>query len=60
MLTLVLAILGALVLGASYEGAVKVPGILASCTFWKLGRVGAGLWAYRPGRVYVRVGVCCG
>jgi len=56
--TLLVALLGALLLGASWEGAIRLPGILASCTFVRLGRIGAALWCYRPGRVYVRVRVC--
>ena len=60
MKTLLIALLGALLLGLAYEGSIKAPGVLASCTFWRLGRVGAALWCYRPGRCYLRVGVCCG
>ena len=56
MLALTLALLGALLLGASWEGTIKVRGVLASCTFWQVGRVRAAAWAYRPGRVYVRIG----
>jgi len=56
MWTLAIALLGALLVGASYEGAVRIPGVVASCSFLRLGRVRAALWAYRPGRVYVRVG----
>lgn len=58
MRTLLFALLGALLLGLAYEGTVKLPGVLASCTFWQFGRVRALAWAYRPGRVYVRLGVC--
>ena len=60
MKTLLVALLGALLLGLAWEGTIKARGILASCTFLKLGRVGAVLWSYRPGRCYLRVGVCCG
>lgn len=60
MMTLLFAVLGALLLGASFEGTIRARGILASCTFWQVGRVRAVAWGYRPGRVYVRVGVCCG
>ncbi len=58
MLTLLFALLGALWLGASWEGTIKVPGILAICTFFELGHVRAFARAYRPGRVYVRIGAC--
>jgi hypothetical protein len=57
MTTLLLALLAALLLGRSFEGTVKMPGILASLTFAKFGRVSAALWGFRPGRVYVRLGV---
>ena len=56
MLTLALALLGALLLGASWEGTIKARGVLASCTFVALGKVRAFGYAYRPGRVYVRIG----
>ena len=56
MRTLLLALLGALLLGLAWEGTIKAPGILASCTFFRLGRVGAMAWGYRPGRLYVRIG----
>lgn len=55
MLTLALAVLGALLLGASFEGTVRLPGILASCTFVRLGRVRLAAWCYRPGRLYLRL-----
>ena len=60
MRTLLFALLGALLLGLAYEGTIKARGVLASCTFLQFGRVRAAAWAYRPGRLYVRVGVRCG
>jgi len=60
MFTLALAVLGALLLGASWEGTIKARGVLASCTFWQFGRVRAMAWGFRPGRVYVRLGVTRG
>jgi len=56
MLTLALALLAALLLGTSYEGAVRLPGVVASCSFFRFGRVRAAAWAFRPGRVYIRIG----
>ena len=56
MLTLLLAILGALMLGARWEGTIKARGVLASCTIFRLGRVRAMAWGFRPGRLYVRIG----
>jgi len=58
--TLTLALLGALLLGASWEGTIKARPALAACAFFQLGRVRAVAWAYRPGRLYVRLGVRCG
>jgi len=60
MLTLAFALLGALLLGASWEGCIKLPGVLASCSLVTLGKVRAFGFAYRPGRLYVRVGVIDG
>jgi len=57
MLTLAIALLGALLLGASWEGTICLPGILASCSFVTLGKVRAFGFAYRPGKLYVKVGV---
>jgi len=63
MLALLLAILGALLLSSVAkgkilaEGTFRISGILSSVTFAKLGRVHIGVWSYRPGRVYVRLGV---
>ena len=57
MWTLVFALLGAFLLARSWAGPVRLPGILAACTFARLGRVHIAAWAYRPGRLYVRVGV---
>jgi hypothetical protein len=56
MWTLCFALLGALLLGASWEGTIKAPGILASCSFVAWGKVRAFGFAYRPGRLYVRIG----
>ena len=58
--TLLVAILAALVLGLTWEGTIKARGVLASCAFVRLGRIRAMAWCYRPGRLYVRVGVTCG
>jgi len=55
MLTLALALLGALLLGASWEGTIKARGVLATCSFFRLGRVRAACWAFRPGRLYLRL-----
>ena len=55
MFTLALAVLGALLLGRAFEGTVRARGVLASCTIWRLGRVRAVAWGYRPNRVYLRL-----
>jgi len=55
MVTLVIALLGALALGLSFEGTVKLPGLLAGCTFAQVGRVRLGFVTFRPGRVYLRL-----
>lgn len=55
MFTLALALLCAVLLGTSWEGTVKMRGVLASCVFLRLGRVRAAAWAYRPERLYIRV-----
>ena len=62
MLTLLVALAGLLLLGAAgatatWEGTIKLPGILMGSGIAKLGRVGILLYTYRPGRCYVRLGV---
>ena len=56
MKTILVALLAAIVLGLAWEGTIRAPGTLAACAFFKLGRVRAVAWAYRPGRLYVRIG----
>ena len=57
MVTLAFALLCAFVLGWSWEGTIRARGVLSSCTLWRVGRVHAMAWSYRPGRIYVRLGV---
>lgn len=60
MWTILLAVLAALILGRAYEGTVQIGGLLACCNMARWGRIGIATWAYRPGRVYVRVNVDTG
>ena len=57
MLTLLLALLGALLLARRFEGTVRMRPLLASCTFASFGRVRLFAYAWRPGRLYVRLEV---
>jgi len=57
MLTLMLALLGALLLGASWEGTIKAHGVVAACSFVRLGRLRLAAVTYRPGRVYIKMGI---
>ena len=56
MWTLLFALLCAVILHTSWEGTVKARGVLAACTFVRLGRLRLALWCYRPERVYVKLG----
>lgn len=58
--TLIFALLMALMFGRGWEGTVRLRPVLASCTFAKLGRVCVAAYAFRRGRVYVRIGVDAG
>lgn len=60
MLTLLFALLCALILSRRFEGTIRVRGVLADCTFASFGRVRLFAYAWRPGRVYVRLEVCHG
>lgn len=55
MWTLLFALICALLMGRAIEGTTRVRqadgfGLL------RLGRVAVGVWCYRPGRVYYRLG----
>ena len=56
MKTLIVALLAALLLGLAWEGTIRAPGTLAACAFFKLGRVRAMAWGFRPGRLYIKIG----
>ena len=61
MLALLLAILSIFLLSSVTKGTIlaegtfRLPGILSSVTFAKLGKVHIGVWSYRPNKVYVRL-----
>lgn len=57
MWTLLFALLCALFLSRRFEGTIRVRGMLASCAFYRLGRVRLFAYAWRPGRMYVRLEV---
>lgn len=57
MWTLCVVLLGALLLARRFEGTIRVQGVIANCTFYRLGRVRAFAYAWKPGRVYLKLEV---
>ena len=55
MLTLVLALLGALLFAQRFEGTVRVKSVFFGVTFAQLGRVRVHARTWKPGRVYLRL-----
>ena len=56
MATLFFALILAFLFGRSWEGTIRINGLLSSLTLARLGRVHVLAWAFRPGRVYVKIG----
>ena len=57
MVTLFVALILAFVFGRSWEGTIRINGLLSSLTLARLGRVNVLAWSHRPGRAYVRLAV---
>ena len=65
MWTLAFALLAVFLLGRTlqpsgrlrFEGTIRAPGLLASCSFYRAGPVALAARAYRPGRLYLRLEV---
>jgi len=57
MLTLVLALLAAMLFSQRFEGTIRARGVFFGVTFMALGRVRIHARTWRPGRVYVRLEV---
>ncbi len=56
MLTLLLATFSVLLFGGQMDGTCRAKNA-AGFSLIRIGRLAVGLWSYRPGRIYYRLGV---